>query len=155
MTFDLRSAVAGDFAFIESLFNDVRAPEFELAGLDGPALAQLLAIQFRAQRTHYERAYPEREDFIIEVDGEPAGEWLVAELPHEVRLIDISLLRQFRGQGIGTSLLTGLQERAAGVCKPVVLHVEMHNPAKRLYDRFGFNVEEDVGIYWRMRWVPN
>lgn len=141
--------------FVERLFNDVRSPEFELAGLDGPNLAQLLAIQFRAQRTHYERAYPEREDFVIEVDGQSAGEWLVAELPSEIRLIDVSLLRQYRGQGIGTALLTGLLERASDAEKPVVLHVEMHNPAKRLYDRFKFEVEDEVGIYWRMRWVPD
>lgn len=155
MKFELRRATSEDFAFVEGLFNDVRAPEFELAGLSGPQLAQLLAVQFRAQRTHYERAYPEREDFIIEVDGLSAGEWLVAELPAEIRLIDVSLLSAYRGQGIGTSLLTELLERANEAQKPVVLHVEMQNPAKRLYDRFGFKVEEEVGIYWRMRWAPN
>lgn len=153
MKFQLRPACSEDLAFVERVFNDVRAPEFELAGLTGPQLAQLLAVQFRAQRTHYERAYPEREDSIIEVDGQSAGEWLIAELPAEIRLIDVSLLRQFRGQGIGTSLLTGLLARAQEAQKPIVLHVEMQNPAKRLYDRFGFKVEEEVGIYWRMRWV--
>ena len=36
----------------------------------------------------------------------------------------------------------------------VILSVEIFNPAKRLYERLGFSVIEEVGIYQRMIWMP-
>lgn len=154
MNVQLRPATDADWPFIESVFVSVRAPEFEAAGLTGEALASLLAMQFRAQRSHYARAYPEGEDRVIMRDGAPIGELITAELPGELRLVDISLLPEYRGQGVGTLLVTGFVERARATQKPVVLHVEMNNPARRLYERFGFVIEEEVGVYYRMRRLP-
>ncbi|MCC7434112.1 MAG: GNAT family N-acetyltransferase [Methanoregulaceae archaeon] len=154
MNIELRPATDADWPFIESVFVSVRAPEFEAAGLSGEALANLLAMQFRAQRSHYARAYPEGEDRIIVRDGVDVGEWITAELPDELRLVDISLLPDYRGQGVGTLLVSGFAERARALQKPVVLHVEMNNPARRLYERFGFEIEEEVGMYYRMRCQP-
>ena len=34
---------------------------------------------------------------------------------------------------------------------PVTIHVERHNPALRLYDRLGFEVVEDLGVYLYLR----
>lgn len=154
MDLELRPVTAEDLPFIESLFVSVRAPEFEAAGLEGEALASLLAMQFRAQRSHYARAYPEGDDRVIVDDGVDVGEWIVAELPGEFRLIDISLLPEHRGRGIGTFLVGEYVTLAKAKQKPVVLHVEMNNPARRLYERFGFKIEEEVGMYYRMRCEP-
>jgi len=40
-----------------------------------------------------------------------------------------------RGQGVGKQLMEAALEEAHG---NVALHVEPHNPAKRLYERIGF-----------------
>jgi hypothetical protein len=34
------------------------------------------------------------------------------------------------------------------------IHVETFNPAKRLYERLGFVVAEDKGVYQLMTWSP-
>ena len=38
--------------------------------------------------------------------------------------------------------------------KPVRLHVEPSNPARRLYERLGFTRIADQGLYWLMEWSP-
>ena len=140
--------------FIRTLFDSVRRPEFEMGGIVGEPLEQLLEMQFRAQRAHYANAYPERDDWIVVADGQDVGNWLVAELPSELRLIDVTLVNHERGKGIGTHLLKSLVEQADRSSKPVVLHVEMRNPAQNLYRRFGFVEEDQVGVYWRMTRQP-
>jgi ribosomal protein S18 acetylase RimI-like enzyme len=135
------------------LYSAVRAPEFRAGGLDDIQIAALLDQQFKARSTHYESAYPEAGTDII-LDGDtPIGSQIVS-VTDEIRLIDIALLPEYRGQGIGTSLLEELLHQADEASKEVVLHVEQFNPAYRLYERFGFKTEELVGVYWRMRRAP-
>ena len=55
-------------------------------------------------------------------------------IPENV-LVYIAVHRDYRGEGIGSSLLRNAIEQ----CKrDVALHVEKNNPAKRLYERIGF-----------------
>jgi len=61
--------------------------------------------------------------------------------------MDIALLPEFRGRGIGTALLSALIEEAEREGKRVSIHVERYNPARRLYARLGFREAEDRGVY--------
>jgi ribosomal protein S18 acetylase RimI-like enzyme len=36
----------------------------------------------------------------------------------------------------------------------VSIHVEAHNRAAGLYERLGFVVAEELGVYRRMEWTP-
>ncbi|MGD1855532.1 MAG: GNAT family N-acetyltransferase [Leptolyngbyaceae cyanobacterium] len=51
--------------------------------------------------------------------------------------LSIAVLPNFRGQGIGTQLMTHLLTSACGQ-SPISLSVSADNPAVRLYQRFGF-----------------
>lgn len=68
----------------------------------------------------------------------------------EHRIVDISLLPAYRGRGIGTRLLTSVIAEADSAGKPVSIHVEVFNPARRLYERLGFVQIEDKGVYLLM-----
>lgn len=70
----------------------------------------------------------------------------------EILLIDIALLPEHRGAGIGGRLLNDLLSEAAAEHKPVRIHVEHKNPARRLYERLGFRKIEDKGVYYLMEW---
>lgn len=54
--------------------------------------------------------------------------------------IGMAVLVEYRCQGIGTSLLSYLLKWAAGVYQNVSLSVAAGNPARRLYERQGFEV---------------
>lgn len=53
--------------------------------------------------------------------------------------LSMSVLPDYRGQGIGTQLLTHLFASECGR-SPISLSVSADNPAMRLYERFGFEV---------------
>jgi ribosomal protein S18 acetylase RimI-like enzyme len=77
------------------------------------------------------------------IDGEPARRLYLHRGDTEIRIVDIALLPEHRGKGVGTTLLRDVIAEG----KRVTIHVERMNPALRLYERLGFEVAEDKGVY--------
>ena len=127
----LRPATAEDEPFLRQLFNSTR-PDLLLLPLEmaGP----LIDMQYRAQRMHYEKGFPNAEEMIVVRDEAPVGRMITWDGGDDLHLVDISLLPEFRGRGIGTSLLSSLIAKG----RPVTLMVRADNPAHRLYRRLGF-----------------
>jgi ribosomal protein S18 acetylase RimI-like enzyme len=111
-----------------------------------------LQQQFSAQQTYYQAHFIDASFQIVLVDGKPAGRLYVAHWPEEIRLVDIALLPEYRGSGIGTALLQSLQNESKAANKPLTLHVERFNPALRLYTRLGFSQKDDLGVYLFLEW---
>ena len=139
-------AAAEDEAFLARLFYDLHAPEFAPLGLSPASLDQLLAMQFRAQKSGYAAEFPNARDHILTVGVERVGRMLVNETPEEIRLVDIALLTTYRGQGLGEWLLRRLCQRAAEAGLPLRLSVRPCNPALHLYERLGFRRLSSDGI---------
>ncbi|HLA63681.1 MAG TPA: GNAT family N-acetyltransferase, partial [Rhodothermales bacterium] len=87
-------------------------------------------------------------------DGKPIGRLYVERGGAEIHVIELSLLPEARGAGLGTQLLTALLEEGAASGRTVAIHVEKFNPALRLYQRLGFEVADDRGVYWYMERRP-
>jgi predicted GNAT family acetyltransferase len=49
-------------------------------------------------------------------------------------------------------LIRGVQEEAAATGRTVSLHVAMGNRAAVLYDRLGFRLTADLGVYRLLEW---
>jgi GNAT superfamily N-acetyltransferase len=111
-----------------------------------------LRMQFQAQHAWYQEHYIGAQFDLLLVDGVPAGRLYVHRRGTEIRLVDISLLPEFRGSGIGTKLLHELMAEAEAAGKPLTIHVEKYNPAMRLYLRLGFKSIDDRGPYDLMEW---
>jgi ribosomal protein S18 acetylase RimI-like enzyme len=70
---------------------------------------------------------------------------------------DICLQQFFiapRRMGIGTDILKMLLSKWRASGKPVVLTVLKNNPARRLYERFGFEIVGEAGVKYEMRLQP-
>ena len=106
-----------------------------------------LRMQFDAQDAWWRENYADASFEVILVEGEPAGRLYVHRGESEIRIVDIALLPEHRGGGIGTSLLEDLLAEADAAGKSVTIHVERLNPALRLYERLGFALAEDKGVY--------
>ena len=150
----LRPIRASDDAFLRKVYAQSR--ERELARVDWSPQARraFLDGQFDAQHTHYQRHWPAARFDVIERDGTPIGRLYVGALERELRLIDIALLRDERGRGVGGALVAALQDEAGARGSRIVLHVEPDNPARELYVRLGFRERGDEGAYVRMDWRP-
>jgi ribosomal protein S18 acetylase RimI-like enzyme len=138
MDYELRPSNEADAVFLQELFAEVRGPEFAALQLPAPALAQLLAMQFRAQTMGYAATYPSATDGIVWAAGERAGRLLVHRSDDLLQLIDVALLARYRGLGIGTRLIRELCVEAREKGLPLRLSVRFDNPAARLYQREGF-----------------
>jgi ribosomal protein S18 acetylase RimI-like enzyme len=80
--------------------------------------------------------------------GENKGFGYVDETTPEV---SVAVLPEFRGQGIGTRLLTRLLQVAANHHSAVSLSVDADNPALQLYRRLGFEVVGTSGTSLTMK----
>jgi ribosomal protein S18 acetylase RimI-like enzyme len=69
--------------------------------------------------------------------------------------MDVALVTQWRGRGIGTTLMRALAEHADDQRMVLGLHVEPFNPALRLYRRWGFDTVETRGVYLFMQRQPS
>jgi len=145
----LRSATPDDEGFLLKLFGSTRIDEFKFLA-DANQIDALIGMQFNLQRRQYEAGYPDAEHNIILSDGQPVGRIFVDEGEREIALVDVALIPEFRNKGIGRYLLDLLLARAAAVKKPVRLHVSKLNPARRLYERLGFSVVSEDGMYFEM-----
>ena len=114
-----------------------------------------LRMQFNTQTTYYRNVFPSMEYQIILRDGQPVGRFIVDRAEKELRLIDIALLAEDRGAGIGGRLIQELLGEAQRTKKAVVLHVETFNRARRLYERLGFREVGTNGVYIQMAWLPD
>lgn len=143
-----------DLPFIARLFASTRAEEVAATGWPPEAQHAFLDQQHQAQHQHYRNVYPGAEWLIIERAADAIGRLYLDESDAELLLMDISLLPEQRGAGLGGAILADLLTLAAGKGKPIGLHVEKFNPAQRLYRRLGFVAMEEQGIYDRMEWRP-
>jgi RimJ/RimL family protein N-acetyltransferase len=152
----LRPATPGDRDFLRVLFGDVRAEEIASTGWPAERGEAFLDSQFALQTTHFDTYYGDGDVQIIEAAGRPIGRLHLHDSAEGRLVVDISLLRGWRGQGLGASLLRQVQAQTRRSGLPRTwLHVAAHNfAAVRLYERLGFKVVERDATYWRMDWTP-
>ncbi|MFY8106630.1 MAG: GNAT family N-acetyltransferase [Elstera sp.] len=153
----LRLRQPEDFDFLRALYRSTRSAEVTAAGFDPLTAAAFLNSQFELQCRHFDAHYTlGGQRLIVLASGHPVGRvelWATeAEGRPDLRLVDISLLREWRGRGLGTALLLAVQQAAAADGRSVSLHVDKLNPAGRLYTRLGFRKIADTGASWRLGW---
>lgn len=143
---------AGDRAFLARLYASTRIDELAPAPWSHEEKMEFLSTQFEAQDHHYREHYRDTERRLIKVDGERAGRLYIQRREHELRIVDIALLPEYRGRGIGGNLLEQVLGEARAAGKAVRIHVEKNNPAYRLYQRLGLRTLEDKGVYDLLEW---
>ena len=153
-TLVLRPVNSDDAPFLRRLYDSTRIEE--LSALDWPddAKEMFLAMQFNAQSAHYQSAYDNPDFAVVVRDEEPIGRLFLHRGKDEIRIVDISLLPEFRNAGIGSALLGQIFEEADAAGVPVTLHVENFNPALKLYGRLGFRIIGDNGMYHLLERAP-
>lgn len=147
-----RLAQPDDEAFLFALYVQNRRNEMAAWGLAHALPDQLLRMQFTSREATYRTQYPLAEDHILLHDERPIGRVLIDRTGPAFVLVDIALVSDVQGRGIGTRELKALQEEAAGEDRPVRLSVVSTNPARRLYARLGFVSLGDDGVYEQMEW---
>jgi ribosomal protein S18 acetylase RimI-like enzyme len=151
----LRLQTEADLDFAEELYASTRAEELAQTDWPDETKRAFLHSQFAAQWNHYSQHYHDADFMIIERDGSRIGRLYVWESSDDVRIVDIAIVSEARGAGIGGALLREIMDRAASNARGVSIHVERFNPALRLYQRLGFREIDEHGAYYLMKWMPS
>jgi len=100
---------------------------------------ELLVMQERIQRHQWTQQWGPDGETIVEVDGVPAARIWLAWAPRVVRLVDLTVLPEVRGRGLGRRLVSDLCDAADAAGSELQLTVHRDNAvACALYEGLGF-----------------
>ena len=134
-----RAVTDADRPHLFAVYASTRAEELKLVPWTEAQKLAFVHQQFEAQDTYYREHYQDTTWEVVLADGAPAGRIYVTRWPQEIRVLDIALLPEYRGLGLGTRLLVEvLRARRGAPGSPVAIHVEVMNRALALYERLGF-----------------
>jgi ribosomal protein S18 acetylase RimI-like enzyme len=151
----LRPVEADDERFLLCVYAGTREPERCAGYWEDEEWDAFVLMQYEAQRRHYRIRFPDAEHWIVLRDGESVGRIWVHRTTDGIRLLDIAILPEHRGCGIGTRLIRRLQADAREAGVPLRHSVELDNRgARRLYERLGFVAVETHGLHTLMEWDP-
>ncbi|MDO9414089.1 MAG: GNAT family N-acetyltransferase [Pseudolabrys sp.] len=152
----LRPETDADIPFLMQVYASTRAYELESVPWSDAQKQAFIAHQFNAQRHHYRTSIPACVFQVIEHQGAGIGRLYLEPRETMIYIVDIALLPEHCGRGLGTAILRALQATAGGGGGGggVNIMVEKLNPALRFYQRLGFTDVADHDVYLEMEWMP-
>jgi len=143
-----------DLPILKQIYATTRQEELALTQWPEQQKSAFIEQQFVAQHSHYQTHYSGAEFLLIHCDGQILGRLYLDEGDQSICLIDITLLKSFQNNQLGSQILTWLIGHAEQQNKIITLHVEKHNPAHQWYLKSGFLDIESRGVYQYMEWHP-
>jgi ribosomal protein S18 acetylase RimI-like enzyme len=142
----LRSALPEDTPFLRALHHR--------------AYRQIVILQFgswdeRAQDDWFEKDLASADFQIVELAGAAVGVIGIREADDALHLVELQILPERQGQGLGSALLSLQLERARALQKPIQLRVLLQNRARSLHERFGFRIVDRDETHYSMLWRPD
>ena len=151
---EMRPLEQADEGFMEQLYASTRSADQRMDGCDARTEALLVALQFRARQAQLRTQYPYGDIAVILERDRPIGSLYVNYGPDEIRILDMSLLPEYRNRGIGRGLLRSLQAQAVRMRVPVRIDLLLSSQAYRLFHRCGFTPRGANGVHNSLEWWP-
>ena len=101
------------------------------------------------QRMFRDQFAPERSEIVI-VDGQIGGVIAVERRADDWFVANLAIDPALQGRGVGTTLLRATLTSAARDGVPTRLQVLRVNPARQLYERLGFVIENETPTHYQM-----
>jgi ribosomal protein S18 acetylase RimI-like enzyme len=143
MNFSLRAVTEADYPWLWALKRETMRPYVEQTwgGWEETAQEEFFRRQF----------VPSNLQAIV-IEGRDAGLLHVERDASGVFLANIQISPAFQNRGVGTTIVRELLAEAQAGGTTLRLQVLKTNlPARRLYERLGFEVIEQTGIHYQMR----
>lgn len=154
----LRMTRGSDSALERSLHDSSRS-DLQLIDGDREFVQSIIDFQYQAKNAGHGESYPNAQYYMIEKAGDVIGRLVIDFGHNEVRIVDITLLPAWHGQGIGKTVLQAMLKISGSLRLPVVLTVLLNNrPALALYQQLGFQLDPDNrpgDTRLLLRWEPD
>lgn len=155
---NLRNIHENDLPILCEIYGSTRTEELERGtNWNEEQKRFFIEQQFFAQHEYYQKNYTGAKFYVIEKENLVIGRLYIDFFFEKkgIRIIDITLLPNWRQKNIGSSILAAIMQKAAIKNIGVTIHVESFNPAMNLYKKLGFNkISETNGVYHLMEWSP-
>jgi ribosomal protein S18 acetylase RimI-like enzyme len=151
-TYTLHPVREADEALLLEIYASTRADEMALIPWEAAQMQAFVQMQFQAQQNHYRSYFPQASHDMILAEEQHIGRLYVDRRETEIRILDVTLLPQARGRGIGTLIMQDLMKETAQANKSLSIYVEGHNRSLGLFQRLGFVKTEENGASWLMEW---
>jgi GNAT superfamily N-acetyltransferase len=149
----LRPAGPDDRPFLFLVYASTRCEELLPLGWDAEATQSFLRTQFEHEDRDWHLHQPGAECMVVLREGRPVGRLYLARSAQEIRVMDLTLLPEHRGQGIGTSLIASLLDEARRTRRTVRMNVGRSSPMGELCRKLGFLPAATRGGTWLMEWT--
>jgi len=149
----LRPARPEDRPFLFRVYASTRREELLPLGWDDEATRAFLWAQFEHEDRDWMLHQPGAECMVVLRDGSPVGRLYLARSPQEIRVMDLTLLPEHRGRGIGRRLLGALLDEARSTRRTVRMNVGRASPMVELCRKLGFLPAATRGGQWLMEWT--
>ena len=136
-----RRANPSDTEFLLQLRRSLMDPHLIASGAD-------TSLEAHLERLHYRFDCAE----ILLAGNRPVGLLKIARDEGNWELIQLQLIPELQGRGIGTQLLRQLIVDATAAGVSLTLSVLKANPARALYERLGFVAEGESAVEYHLRW---
>lgn len=152
-TLTYKEVDAADEEVLFQLFSSVRAEELDMQSWDPVLRTRILRLQFDAQHSGYRQQFPDAAERLVFRDGAPIG-WVIVDKSRQyLQGVDIALVSDERGKGIGTGIIRALQDEAVAEGTPMRISVRRGNGrAISLYKRLGFREVGETDEHLLMEW---
>ena len=151
----MRPVVASDEEFLLDVYKSSRGDDLRELGWDEERISEFLGMQYESQQKFNQSDYKRATDEIVLLEGKPVGHLIVERREHEIRCVDVALLPEHRGAGLGSLLIRKLQDEARRANKPLRLQVIRFSRAVNLFERLGFVRTSETGTHFQMEWRPD
>src|SRR5512140_2223289 len=125
--YTLRPVQNSDEALLLEIYASTRADELALVPWDAAQKQAFVQMQFSAQQKHYRAYFPHARHEMIEAEGQPVGRLYVDRRETKIHILDVTLLPQARGHGIGTQILLNIMKEAEQGDLSCSIYVESFN----------------------------
>lgn len=152
----LRPANEDDYEDLVRVYASTRAAELaQVTWWDDAQKLAFCRAQYDAQKLEYDARFPGAQYDVVLIEGHTAGRIWVGRDEEEIRLLDIALLPDVQGEGVGAALVGALIDEARSTGKRLRHMVfTLNEDARRFYERLGFRVFGEFSGYLQMEWSP-
>lgn len=144
-TIGFRKVKHEDIAFLLSLRRKTMTQHLLAAGIRMTDEEHLLRIKENFYESH-----------IILADRKPIGLLKIGVVAlnnthKSLHIKQLQIMPKYQGRGVGSRVLMVVKKRALQLCLPITLNVLLKNPARALYLRHGFQVENKNRLEYQLR----
>ena len=152
--YSVRPCEETDHEALVAVYASTRASEIAHLPWTAEQADAFVRSQFELQERDWSGRRPRAECSVLIVGGRVVGRLVIDRDGVDLHVVDIALLDETRGLGIGSAIIRELAEEADRDGRGITLFVEEGSRAARFYARLGFVEIDCVGVHRHLRRAP-